>query len=458
MRSVRLRYCFGGPIFCISTALLLLLPFAARATEAYEQEFTLTAYYSPEPDQCGYVTGGLTADKILNGEGHTTADGSAVAAGMIAAPPSYAFGTRVALPGLGTFTVRDRGGAIQELGSGNHRLDVWVGGGEEGLARALAFGVQHMRGTVYPPGTDQPAEVFDLASLPAPPERLETYCRDRNSIAALRADAGDTSFSVRLLQESLKNLGYFRHGITGFFGSTTSAALTSFIGDFGVDSAADGLTERTAAFLAAAIRRVGARSPVSGYVDAGSSKKHVAQAQRTLRFLGYYRGRTDGVHTQTLADAVLKFQLEQGIVQSAEEAGAGRIGPATLRILSREWNRRLVAKQAEHELVVRRIDTLLAQRGAYVDRFLAEGNNGAQVRLLQTLLADRGFFPREEINGNYGPLTQASVLAYQLDREIVEGAHEAGAGAVGPQTLAALQNEVRLATYRLVRAQGWGVL
>ena len=41
----------------------------------YEQEFVITAYYSPQPNQCCYVKGGYVADKILNGEGHTTADG-----------------------------------------------------------------------------------------------------------------------------------------------------------------------------------------------------------------------------------------------------------------------------------------------------------------------------------------------------------------------------------------------
>lgn len=437
---------------------LLFLPLAAGAAQPYEQEFTITAYYSPKPDQCCYVMGGLTADKILNGEGHTTADGSPVSAGMIAAPPTYAFGTRVALPGLGTFTVRDRGGAIQELGTNNHRLDIWVGEGEEGLARALAFGVQKIHGTIYPLGTTQPAESFNLASLPAPPEQLEIYCVNRDKISALHADAGDTSFSVRLMQESLKTLGYFRHSITGFFGSTTSSSITAFLKDFGLNESSDTLTERTAAFLAAAIRRADARDPVSGYIDAGSSKKQIAEAQRTLRFLGYYRGRTDGVHSQYLADAILRFQLEQSVVHSAQDIGASRIGPSTLRALSGEWNRRLVAKQAERELIVRRIDDVLAQRGSYVERFLSEGDNGRQVLLLQTLLAERGFFPVEKINGNYGQLTKTSVFEYQLSRGIVTNENETGAGVVGPQTLASLQNDVLVHAYRLVRAQGWNVL
>src|SRR5690606_16583 len=67
----------------------------AEHTEPYTQEFLITAYYSPLPGQCCYVKGGYVADKILNGEGHTAADGTGVYPGMIAAPPGYAFGTVV---------------------------------------------------------------------------------------------------------------------------------------------------------------------------------------------------------------------------------------------------------------------------------------------------------------------------------------------------------------------------
>ena len=171
----------------------------------YEQEFVLTAYYSPLPGQCCYVRGGYEADKILNGEGHTAADGTAVYPGMLAAPQSYAFGTRVKLPRLGTLTVHDRGGAIQVLHSGAHRLDVWVGSGEEGLARALAFGVQHIRGTVYPLGSRQPENDFDLARLRAPMERLSPFGVQTENLLALSPKLGDRNLSSAILQDHLRS-------------------------------------------------------------------------------------------------------------------------------------------------------------------------------------------------------------------------------------------------------------
>jgi 3D (Asp-Asp-Asp) domain-containing protein len=140
----------------------------------HEQDFILTAYYSPLPNQCCYIKGSEDADKLLNGNGLKGADGTAVYPGMLAGPPSYAFGTRIVLPGLGTMTVHDRGGAIQVLDQAD-RLDVWAGFGEEGLARALAFGVKHIHGTVYPPSAAQPDESINRSA-----ETLYC-CRCRNS-------------------------------------------------------------------------------------------------------------------------------------------------------------------------------------------------------------------------------------------------------------------------------------
>jgi peptidoglycan hydrolase-like protein with peptidoglycan-binding domain len=429
-----------------------------HAQEVREQEFVLTAYYSPEPGQCCYVKGGLHADRVLNGQGIAGADGTAVYPGMIAAPPTYAFGTRVALPGLGVLTVHDRGGAIQEWEGGVHRLDVWVGSGEEGLARALAFGVQRMRGTVYPPGTSQPNESFSLDALPAPTEKLTHLSTDDSTLIGLSVQEGDATYSVRILQQSLAAAGYFQRSVTGFFGAETKTSLERFLTDYGVGESAASLTDRTAAFLQSAVARIGARPPIDREMGVGSTGSSVAAAQRLLRFLGYYRGRTDAVYGDTLADSVLRFQQDHGLVGTATDPGAGRIGPMTKTALTAAWNRKLVTARAERELMLARIDATLASRGAYIDQFLSEGDGGTQVTLLQQLLAEREFFPQGDVNGHFGPLTKSALLAYQIDRSIVTSAADVGAGVVGPRTLEAFQNEEKRDAYLLVRAKGWSVL
>lgn len=423
-----------------------------------EQDFVLTAYYSPLPDQCCYVTGGYLSDMTLNGQGIAGADGTPVYPGMIAAPRTYAFGTRIDLPGLGTFTVHDRGGAIIESGDGTHRIDVWAGHGEEGLARALAFGVQRMRGTVYPLGSTQPAERFALTDLEAPLARLESFRVASTDLIDLKAVREDRTMSARILQEHLNAAGYFGRAPTGYFGAETQQSLQAFIDDYHLGEPADRLTERTAAYLVAAAKRADSELPLNGFVDRGSSKEAVRQAQRLMRFLGYYRGRTNGQYDKDLFAAILKFQQDRGLVGTDRDPGAGRIGPITRTKVTSAWNRALVASRAERLLTLRRVEIVLAERGQHLNRFLDEGDGGKQVVTLQRLLGDLGYFPYDSINGHFGPLTKNSVLQYQIDRGIVTSETSKGAGYVGVATLSALRREQRQAAYLLVRGQGWQAL
>ncbi|OGJ81619.1 hypothetical protein A3J91_01360 [Candidatus Peribacteria bacterium RIFOXYC2_FULL_58_10] len=428
-----------------------------KSTEPYEQEFVITAYYSPRPGQCCYVTGGERPDRVLNGEGRAGADGTPVYPGMIAAPASYAFGTRVTLPGLGTFEVNDRGGAINEQADGTHRLDIWVGEGEEGLARALAFGVRRVRGTVYPVESTQPAVSFALATILPVFERLAPY-RVTESLLAVRPALGDRGPSVEMLQQRLKDAGYFPSTVSGFFGEETRAALQTFLKDYRIDEPSSALTERAAAYIAAAAWRSKVGQPVSGVVEDASPAKVVAEAQRILRFLKYYYGRTNGVYGPGLKASILKFQQAHGLVGTEQSPGAGRIGPITMRSLTAEWNRTLVARRAQMLLDKRRIMQLLAQRGELLDEFLSEGDQNNRVRMLQTLLAREGYFPENRISGTFGEVTKAALLKYQLEKGIVSSVSQNGAGRVGPATLREMAGEKLKEFYGLVRANGWRAL
>lgn len=440
-------------------ALLLIIPLrAGSAREPYEQKFIITAYYSPLPNQCCYVTGGYEAEKILNGEGVKAADGTGVYPGMLAAPPSYAFGTKVTLPEIGTLAVHDRGGAIQEFSGGAHRLDIWVGFGEEGLARALDFGIQTMNGTVYPPGFNQPQTSVTLEEFPAPVEQLQKYMLEGTNLLSVRPKMEEKGLSVMMLQGVLKRIGYFRHAVTGTYGEVTQQSLENFIRDYHLSQPSDLLTKNTAAHLLSAERRHGADSPIGGYIQKGSNGETVQEAQRILRFLGYYRGRTNGVYSQDLADAILRFQQDEYLVGTEKDPGAGRIGPLTMQKIRSAWDRALVEERAEKLVALHDVETYMLERNLTVQKFLSEGDYGSQVRKLQEFLAERGFFPKQDINGSFGPLTKQSVTAFQLSRGIVQSQNDHGAGVVGPSTLSLLQKEERTDLYRLVRAEGWHAL
>ncbi len=128
------------------------LPFPCeRPVRSAGRRVVTTAYYSPEPDQTRYATGTREGDVELNGPGERTADGTAPRPGVVAAPRSYAFGTLLHLDGYGLGTVHDRGGRIVTT-DGVDRVDVWMGRGDEGLHRALVWGVRDQVATVFVDG------------------------------------------------------------------------------------------------------------------------------------------------------------------------------------------------------------------------------------------------------------------------------------------------------------------
>jgi peptidoglycan hydrolase-like protein with peptidoglycan-binding domain len=427
----------------------------ATPTGGREQDFILTAYYSPLPNQCCYIKGSEEADKVLNGNGTHGADGSPVYPGMLAAPSSYAFGTRIVLPGLGIMTVHDRGGAIQELDNAD-RLDVWAGYGEEGLARALAFGVQHIHGTVYPPASQPPAESIDLASLPAPLERLKPYIVAEAGMIDVQPKAGEKGLSVTMLQKNLAAVGLFTGEATGLFGDETKKALAAFQKKYGLEGDGTTVDETTSAYLMAATGMDEKKQDPVSFVNKESSVADVQSAQRLLRYFGYYRGRTDGKYSDTLFSAILKFQQEQKLVADAGSPGAGRIGPQTRSKLVTEWQKRMVAQRAKKLIALKKIGDVLLERDQMVSTYVSSGQNGKSVTITQEFLAAAGFFDKKSINGNFGPLTKAAIIKYQMDRGLIQSETDEGAGTVGPMTLRRIQNDQVDQLYRVVRAEGWG--
>lgn len=421
-----------------------------------EQQFVLTGYYSPLEGQCCYVKGGVKADRILNGEGHTAADGTPVYPGLIAAPGTYAFGTVVELPGYGVFKVHDRGGAIQEWDNGKHRLDLWVGFGEEGLARALQLGLKEVKGTIYPPGGWQPEVSFNFDTIAAPVYQLERF-QVHSSLLAVTPAKEDSGLSVSMLQERLQTLGYLDQAPTGYFGPKTEEALAQFLTDFRIDQPSTHLTTVTAAHLLAATVRKEALLPLDAHVNDGAAEQDIIDAQRILSSIGYYHGRKDGKY-DSVREAILKFQQDEYLVGTAADPGAGQIGPITKRSLQAAWNRKLVSTLARKYLGYAQAHQTVRERGKTIESFAQEGSFGTNVLNLQYFLASKGYFAAEEANGNFGSMTKQAVIQYQIDHKLISSSNSEGAGVVGPKTLAFITQELGRNYYATMRSFGLNAL
>jgi 3D (Asp-Asp-Asp) domain-containing protein len=270
----------------------------------YKQVFRISAYYSPLPCQERYATGAYESDIRLNGRGTNGADGTPVYIGMIAAPKSFAFGTKINIPGYGIGAVHDRGGAIvngnPDLGTYD-RLDIWMGYGDEGLKRALNFGKRNLEVTVY--GVDSSIK--------------ETF-----HVNGFNIDEKNPKCDGEIIPQNINS----------------ATVISSKPKTAPVVENTYGVVKDTLFY--------------QGLMK-GDNNSEVKRLQNELNNLNFLRTNASGLYDEATFNAVFKFQQSQGIVLSLSDIGAGYFGPTTRARLNeiismRNENRILIAKVNEN--------------------------------------------------------------------------------------------------------------
>lgn len=367
----------------------------------YEKTFTITAYYSPIEGQERYIKGSLEADRKLNGNGTHGASGAPVYPGMVAAPKTYAFGTKMKIPGIGTVSVQDRGGAIvaanPELQTYD-RLDIWMGHGDEGLNRAMQWGKRTVPVLVY--GIDESIqEEVEFAAIELPSS----------------SPVNNSS-------------------------STTPTPVSN--------------------------------SPYVKTFSLGDSSDGISQIQSDLQKLNYYNGENHGEYDQATQQAITKFQIDQKIVSSASQYGAGYFGPQTGRALLAAVNNPVSNTASNTPVETKTTETsssiipkananhtdsqseriALAGNGlSFLEVQLQEGDSGQAVLELQTELKKMNLLAIEP-TGYYGEVTAHAVFKFQQTQGLIASKDEFGAGIFGPQTRHRLGQlvDIRIDTRRIL--------
>ena len=350
-------------------ALVLSIVSPVQAAETWvveERDVLVTAYYSPLPNQRKYYLGSYDADITFNGRGIQGTDGTEVYPGMIAAPSAYPFGTRVEFPSLDAVgTVHDRGGRIVEGEDGTLRLDVWMGKGEEGLARALNFGAQNMKAKLYiPQQFNVPDERFVLTKFDAPGTVLKNLPSNPISLLGNQSPRyGDTSNQVAAIQYNLQEMGYFDHPITSYYGEVTKEAVGRYKKEAKISSdtgnsgdIADETTRTAIAAHVELISEIGEPEIEEETLLQGADGRAVRILQRLLKLLDKYDGEIDGVYDQQIMSTIYSFQKEIGVVNSPADTGAGIVGPSTRRALLTAWRAYRIEKKGGAEAVMAQIN------------------------------------------------------------------------------------------------------
>lgn len=433
---------------------VMLIPRAHNVPLAYADDlfpyvktFTISAYYSPCEGQSKYVTGSYEGDIRLNGSGVNGADGTPVYPGMIAAPKTYPFGTKMSVPGVGIVAVHDRGGAIVTAGNRNQnydRLDIWMGYCDPGLTRALTWGKKDVQVTVY--GIDDSVEenVY-LEGFSA----SEAFVK--NVVLAPRIFDHDiwylsTGEDVKELQSYLKVLGYYGGEITGFYGDDTREAVYQFQLDNEIiesenDLGAGHTGVNTRKMLDLAIAKLKEEQEqvqfqryqqglllLSKYPDLnknsqtftrnltlGSVGDDVRILQEELVNMGFLRIEPTGYYGELTEHAVFKLQQKRGIIASMDDDGAGVLGPQTRSIFNsilsnRVSNMSYLAYNRDERAP--QSEVILASSEAF-PRYLGLDDRGNDVKELQLLLKKLGFFKGAFLTQFYGEQTKIAVQAFQ---------------------------------------------
>ncbi|MBI4994926.1 peptidoglycan-binding protein [Candidatus Peregrinibacteria bacterium] len=394
----------------------------------YKKKFIISSYYSPLPNQAHYFKGTYEKEVRLNGEGVHAADGTKVYPGMAAAPKNFPFGTKLGIPGIGFVAVHDRGGAIK-----NNRLDIWMGEGEEGLSRALGWGMRTVEVTVY--GIDPNIqESVDFSGVPLVDlNKFLVQTEHFKSDLALEDNGED----VRELQRFLKKLGYFESEPTGYFGQETGAAVQKFqldqrVIDSADDPGAGNFGPRSRMALEALLNNekssLLARLPLPTLKkgDKGENVKALQEILHEYKFLN----EVSGVFDEQTLDAVFRFQLDLSLVEKKTDFGAGMYGPRTADAFKK---------------IISGVLTPFTPLGAkpmasgaeVFSKKLALNDRGPEVMLLQEELKRLNFLGVEP-TGYYGKITEHAVKKFQQAFDIVASEKDDGAGVTGPQTLAKL--------------------
>ncbi|MBI5413159.1 peptidoglycan-binding protein [Candidatus Peregrinibacteria bacterium] len=411
----------------------------------YKKKFTVSSYYSPLPGQSYYFTGSYESDVRLNGEGVHMADGSVVFPGAAAAPKTYPFGTKMFIPGFGIVAIHDRGGAIK-----NNRLDIWVGSGEEGLRRALGWGMRTLEVTVYgiDPSIQESVNFTDvpMANLVSILPRTKYFKSDLGD--------GDNGPAVAELQRFLKRLGYFSGDVTGFFGDETKQAVQKFqlekkvIADT-FDTGAGNFGPKTRVALEDLLdgeKNTALAKIPEGVLAKGSGGEAVKNLQEFLVEYGTLNSVTGSFDADTV-DALARFQLDYGVIDNANDKAAGYYGPKTKtaveKVISERYEPQIINSPAAIHDNTSQDAASEAQISAVFTKSLALNDKGPEVKMLQEELARLQFIGVEP-TGFYGKVTEHAIFKFQQAFGISQTEKDFGAGVLGPKTLDKL-NEIAIA-------------
>ena len=472
-----------------------LVPVTTHADWAY---YLVSAYYSPIEGQDFYLHGNYEDEVKMNGEGKMTASGQPVRIGVVAAPREKPYNTRVHIKQTINIkwspfnldfhgTILDRGGAIHSA-SRLPRLDLYMGKGQEGLCRAINFGVQ----TVYV-DFDNDMTLPDTSSF----DGISSDCKNPNTETVPLASGtkvdfdpftmpigpGSTSDNIKAVQKLLTRVNAYTGLINGLYDDALTEAIFRFQKANGIvkektDDGAGTYGPKTRAMLRAlvsgelnktnnttVVNTSLPQTPTNTTPDTTTPSSDVTtnltpsqttseigdvrELQTKLKDLGYFKYEIDGIYNKRLVDSLYAFQLEKKIVTGEDDPGAGYYGPVTKSTLAESYKsyeeRKEQIVSLENNLQAAK-DVLTKTRDKKKLEFVAMLKKiptvkvwqvHPEIRTLQKILKQVGYLDRKD-TAIFGELTKSGLAKYQLELKVIDSLTSPNAGILGDKTREAI--------------------
>jgi len=341
------------------------------------KKFIITAYYSPLPDQSIYLKWNYKDEVILNWAWIRWASGKWVYAGMLAAPKTYSFWTKIYLSWIWVWTVDDRWWAIVGSGSRGYdgdRIDIWMWYGEEWLKRALTWWKRTVYGKIV---NENENKNYDELSL----EKFKIWKVSLSKITPTESVVPESIWKnsktedIKKAQEIFAKLGFYNWDIDWIYNKLLIDAIADFqISSDLLQSSFDKsawtywpktkakLKEKYAVYLKnqeiskkeeakkqkeLAVKQEEAKKIVNTFwtPKTGEVWDHVRNLQKTMKALGYFQEKETAIFWPKTKESVINYQLKNWIIKSKNDSDAWIIWEKTQKSLQNDLVKYLISNK-----------------------------------------------------------------------------------------------------------------
>lgn len=430
-----------------------------------ERYFVVTAYYSPLPNQNNYLRGDYEKEKILNGEWIQWASWKKVFSWMLAAPKWYNFWTKIYLEWVWVWSVEDRGGAIVKAWERWHkydRIDIWVGYGDDGLKRALAWWKRTVKWKILNSTSKTTIDVGDF-HIPKTLNLKNNRYSYGPSVFQKSIWIDSNSSDIKELQKILKKSWLYEGDEDWVYSQKMIDAVYNFQKQYSIVTSSK---DAGAGYWGIKTRKKFAslyngwvftwgtlqskditkeKDIFETYISPNSSEENIKKLQGIIKEIWIYSWEINGNYND-IKSIMISYQIDSGIIKNKTDIAAWHFWPKTRAKIKEDYTKLLAKKQQEEEHR-KMIESLTKKSIEEADKIVKNIGNIAYwetskwVRELQIILKDLWYFDYKD-TAIFWKITKESIVRYQLENEIIKTENENVAWLVWPKTKESLKEDI----------------